>query len=327
MTRVAGLGSLGALGTICALALGGAGCVRSLEPERVATIEVRPGPFLREVEARGVLKAVKATPILVPPEVDRVQTIAWIAKDGAPLSAGQVIVRFDPYDARREAADGQADLAAARARLGKAAAEGAKNERDLEIDRELAEGDLTRAERFHLTDETVYSRRDIIESRLDRELSAVKVKLADERLAESGRLSAAALSLGGIDADKARLRITIADKGLRALSIEAPHDGLLVLERSWRGETTFVGDTVWPGQKLAELPDLSELEARVLVLEADGAGLKPGLRLGSRSRAGPRTCTRRPSARSNRSPSRASGDRRSSTSRRPCPFARPTPRS
>jgi multidrug efflux pump subunit AcrA (membrane-fusion protein) len=38
-----------------------------------------------------------------------------------------------------------------------------------------------------------------------------------------------------------------------------------------------VGDTLWPGQKPAELPDLSQLEAKVFVLEADGAGLQPGL--------------------------------------------------
>jgi hypothetical protein len=38
-----------------------------------------------------------------------------------------------------------------------------------------------------------------------------------------------------------------------------------------------VGNTLWPGQKVAELPDLSQLEAKVFVLEADGAGLKTGL--------------------------------------------------
>jgi hypothetical protein len=35
---------------------------------------------------------------------------------------------------------------------------------------------------------------------------------------------------------------------------------------------------VWPGQKLAEIPDLSSLDARVSVLEADAAGLVPDLR-------------------------------------------------
>ena len=57
----------------------------------------------------------------------------------------------------------------------------------------------------------------------------------------------------------------------------APHDGLLLLEKKWSGEPTFVGDSVWPGQKIAEIPDLSQVEAKVFVLEADAAGLKPGL--------------------------------------------------
>ena len=101
--------------------------------------------------------------------------------------------------------------------------------------------------------------------------------MAGRKLDASGKLSSAERALGEIDAGKARLKVEIAEKGLRSLRIAAPHDGLLVLERNWRGETPFVGDSVWPGQKIAELPDLSQLEAKVFVLEADGAGLKAGL--------------------------------------------------
>ena len=38
-----------------------------------------------------------------------------------------------------------------------------------------------------------------------------------------------------------------------------------------------VGNTLWPGEKVAEIPDLQELEAKVFALEADAAGLKSGL--------------------------------------------------
>jgi hypothetical protein len=100
--------------------------------------------------------------------------------------------------------------------------------------------------------------------------------VAGRKLDASGKLTSAERALGEIDAGKARLKVEIAEKGLRSLRITAPHDGLLVLERNWRGEVPFVGDTLWPGQKIAELPDLSQLEARVFVLEADGAGLKAG---------------------------------------------------
>ena len=39
---------------------------------------------MREVTAIGTLKAVKATPIVVPPESGRAQKVAFLARDGAP---------------------------------------------------------------------------------------------------------------------------------------------------------------------------------------------------------------------------------------------------
>jgi HlyD family secretion protein len=259
------------------LLLAGARLARRLDSDPVATFEVRPGRFVREVEARGTLKAVTATPIVAPMQSRRSQKVAFLAQDGSFLKQGDVVVEFDPYDAQREAADGQADLTAAHAKIDKAKAEGGKNERSIAIDRDVAKGDLSRAEQFKLTDETLYSRNQIIESRLSRELASTQLDVSGKRLTASGKLSAADRALGEIDAAKANFKLDMAHKSLSALRVVAPHDGLLVLERNWRGETTFVGDTLWPGQKVAELPDLSRLEARVFVLEADGAGLKPGL--------------------------------------------------
>jgi HlyD family secretion protein len=260
-----------------ALVLAGARLVSRLEEDQVATYEVRPVLFLREVEARGTLKAVEATPIVVPLQSRRAQKVAYLAADGAPLQKGDVVVEFDPYDARREEADSQADLTAARAKIEKAKAEGGKNERSIAIDRDVARGSLSRAEQFKLTDETLYSRNQIIESRLSRELAATQLEVASQRLAASGSLSAADRALGEIDAAKASVKLDRARQSLGSLRVTAPHAGLLVLERNWRGEVPMVGDTLWPGQKVAEIPDLSRLEARVFVLEADGAGLKPGL--------------------------------------------------
>jgi RND family efflux transporter MFP subunit len=258
-------------------ALVGAGLVRSLDSGDVATFEVRPGHFVREVEAQGTLKAVTATPIIAPVESGRPQKISFLARDGARVEEGETIVEFDPYDARREEADGLDDLAAAQARIARAEADGRKNERSHTLDRDVAREELDRAETFELTDEALYSRHKIIESQLDKELYATRADVAGDKLETSGELSKAETQLGRIDAGKARLQLDIAERSLRALRITAPHDGILILERTWRGEAPFVGDTLWPGQKIAEIPDLSELEAQVFVLEADGAGLKPGL--------------------------------------------------
>ncbi len=267
----------GAAVVVAALLGAGARLAGNGGPDGVATTVVGKGRFLREVTATGTLRAVRATPIVAPPQSGRQQKIAFLARDGTVLAEGDLVVEFDPWDAQREAADGQADLAAAAAKIEKTKAEGGKTAGALALDRDVAKEALSRAEEFQLTDEGLFSRNEIIESQLDRELFTKKADVAGRKLDTSGKLSAADRELGEIEAGKARVKLGNAARSLSALRILAPHDGLLVLEKNWRGETAFVGDSVWPGQKLAEIPDLSALEARVFVLEADAAGLKQGL--------------------------------------------------
>ena len=278
-------GARARLGVLAGVALGllllataGFRASRSLREVPVSTLPVSRGRFVREVVARGELKAVRATPILVPIETERGQTVASMARDGAPVEAGEVLIRFDPREAEREAADGRDDLTAARGKIDKARADGGKTQKSLSLERDLARQELDRARTFVLKDEALYSRHQIVESTLDRDLQEKKSGAAEKRLAASAKLGAAGEALGAIEADKATLRLRQAEQSLGALTVRAPHDGFFVLERGWSGETIHVGNTVWPGQKVAEIPDLRELEARVFALEADAAGLKSGLR-------------------------------------------------
>lgn len=243
----------------------------------VAVHEVQPGRFVREATATGSLKAVRATAVLAPRESNRPQTIAAVVADGSVVKAGDVVVRFDPYDAEREAADGRADLVAARGGVERARAEGEKTRRGLALDRDLAADQLDRSRTFEITDERLYSRHQVLEWGLDHALSEKRSTAAGRKLEVNDRLSDAKVSLGRIQVGQAELKVKQAEQSLRASTVAAPHDGLLVLERSWSGDIMQVGQTLWPGQKVAEIPDLSELEARVYVLEADAAGLKPGL--------------------------------------------------
>ncbi len=251
-------------------ALAGARLVLSLDPDPVATYEVRSGRFVREVEAPGSLKAVRATPIVAPVESGRPQKRAFLAKDGAVVEEGETVAEFDPYDAEKEEADGRDDLTAAQAKLARAEAEATKNQRSHVLDRDVAKAGLDRSSTFQLTDAYLYARHAIVESQLDKDLYAARADVAGRKLEASDDLGAVERELGRIDEGKAQLKLDIDEKTLRSLRITAPHDGILVLARNWRGEAPFVGDTLWPGQKVAEIPDLSELEA-------DGAGLKSGL--------------------------------------------------
>jgi multidrug resistance efflux pump len=270
---------LAAAGGVALAALGGAGALRSRGEAGAfagAVIEARPGPFVRAVEAEGVLAAIQATPVVAPPSGGRSQTVVWLAEDGGRVRAGDVVVRFDPTGARRELEDGRSDAAAARHKLERARVEGEAKTRGLALDRDVAAQESAGADELAARDPTIFSRHEILASELDRGLAETRKIVAERKLAASASLVGAQQGLAQVESGKAANAISRAEQGLRALEVRAPHDGLLLLTRDWRNETVRVGETVWPGEKLAEIPDLRALQARVYVLEADAGGLEAG---------------------------------------------------
>lgn len=243
-----------------------------------AVAEVHAGPFVRAVEAEGLLAAVQATPVVAPPASGRQQTIAWLAADGSRVRAGDVVVRFDPTDMNRELQDGRSDAEAARHKLARARVEGEAKSRGLTLDRDVAAEESAGADELAPRDPAIFSRHEILTSELERGLVETRRRAAESKLAASTGLADAQLGLAQVESDKAASAIGRAERGLHALEVRAPHDGLLLLTRDWRSDTVRVGETVWPGEKLAEIPDLRALQARVYVLEADAGGLEVGRR-------------------------------------------------
>lgn len=76
---------------------------------------------------------------------------------------------------------------------------------------------------------------------------------------------------------------------LTKLEVSAPHDGLLVYEKNWRGEKPRVGKSLWPGSKLAKLPDLSQLQAKLFVLESEAGSVTVGDKAEIRLDSAPQT--------------------------------------
>ncbi|MES1240746.1 MAG: efflux RND transporter periplasmic adaptor subunit [Acidobacteriota bacterium] len=244
--------------------------------ERVPTETVEPRDFARVVPADGVLRAVRSTPVSVPAGAPGPFRIGWVADDGIRVRAGDPVVRFDPSDIEKELADAADELAGARLKAEKERAHGLAEVRKVERDLALALEELAAAREFRKKDELVFSRAEIAESEIDQELARQRESHARENRRDRESLSGTELDLLGIDMRKAETRIRRARGALAALTVTAPHDGVLVLNRNWRGETIRVGDTVWNSQPLAEIPELASMEAEVYVLEADAGGIAPG---------------------------------------------------
>lgn len=261
---------------ILLVVLAGSVAARKTVEPLVPTHTVTRGRFLNEVLADGLLHAVHSTVVGVPAEHRRSMRVAWLAPPGV-VKTGDVLVRFDPSEVEREYQDGSSDRQSAANRKDKARIEGDRATETLRLDRDLVHDELERAEDVSVTDETIFSRNEILDSRIDRTLLRKRLDATDAKRGPTKRLAETDAALAEIERRKADIRMTQAERSLKALSILAPHDGILVFPMSWRGDAIAVGDTVWPGQPIAELPDLSALEARVFVLEGDAAGLSTEL--------------------------------------------------
>jgi multidrug resistance efflux pump len=260
------------------IAVGGCGVGLGGEPE-VPTVEVsRHATFTRRVTAEGYLEAVEATPVTAPQDSEMAMKIAWIAEEGASIEAGEVVVRFDPEEMQRQLDDSQGDLESALLSIQKErdAGRSAVSKRDQSAAQ--AEREITAATEFEPDDDGVLSRNQLIDSQIDIELAQAKSKHAHAVKRVERAVTNSRVELLEITKRQAENEVRRAKDALAHLEVQAPHAGIWVLERDWRGQTHGLGDTVWPGQKLAELPLVANMQAALFALEADAGDLEPGLR-------------------------------------------------
>jgi HlyD family secretion protein len=244
-------------------------------PDAVPTHTVKQEPFVRRVIAEGNLRAVKATPVSAPQSGGSFgpMKIAWLAPDGAAVKAGEVVVRFDPTEPEKQLRDGQADLAVASAKLAEEEIKSKTAVQGRDSAADLAGAELEQQRKFQSKDKEIFARNTIVEAEIDEKLAGAKQQHAEQTKHIERKLAQSKAGVIGVQKQKAQITISHAKTALSSMEVKAPHDGILVLRRNWRGELPRVGEQMWPGQKIAEIPLLDTMEAEVFVLEVDGNGI------------------------------------------------------
>lgn len=266
-----------ALAVVAALGGGGWYVVHRGGPakDEVPTQTVKKEAFTRRVTAEGNLRAVKATPVSAPQSGGDFgpMKIAWLAPDGSAVKAGDVVVRFDPSEPEKQLREGQADLAAADAKLAEEQIKSKTAVQGRDSAADLAGAELEQQRKFQSKDKEIFSRNQIVESEIDEKLAGAKQQHAEQTKQIERKLAQSKAGVIAVEKQKAQITIAHAQAALKSMEVRAPHDGILVLRRNWKGELPRVGEQLWPGQKIAEIPLLDTMEAEVYVLEVDGNGI------------------------------------------------------
>jgi multidrug efflux pump subunit AcrA (membrane-fusion protein) len=265
------------------LAIGGAsaGVYRMRLANAVVSFPVAPvrkGDFEVIIRCRGELKAARSVQVYAPvvPQL----RIAWLAPSGAVIHQGDVMIRFDSSAAEQQLQQKEAALQQAQASLDQAVAQS-------RITADQDKSDLADAQ-FNVEKATLeVSKQEIVgeiqaaESRIDLGLRQQKLKVAQATAdlhAASDRSRIGSLTRvrdnnqNDVDITKARIAQMV---------IKAPFTGFLTFSINYsqgfgNSKPYKVGDSVFSGMVLAEIPDLETLEMEGKIEEIDRGRMTVG---------------------------------------------------
>ena len=234
--------------------------------------QARKGEFQVIVSCRGELVAGKSVLIAAPTNVPDLR-ITWIAPQGEPVKPGTPILRFDDSGAKRQLQEKEATLRQAEASLDQAIAEARINEAKDNLDLAAAQQAIERAS-LDVQKAEIVSALQAAEYKLDLTLAQEKRRVQE---ATNGLNRASAESKEASlrsQRDKAQAEVELTKKRIGQMTVEAPSDGVLTylmnFSQGWVNARPFkVGDNVWAGSAVAEIPDLNTFNMKAQVEEMD----------------------------------------------------------
>lgn len=242
--------------------------------------QAKKGEFLVMVTCRGELVAGKSVVITAPTNVPDLR-IVWMIPQGESVKPGTQILRFDDSSAKRQLQEKEAALGQAQASVDQAIAEARINEEKDNLELAAARHAVEKAKLDVLRAEVV-SALQAAEYKVELGLAEDKLRVlaATARLnLTSGQSKIASLES---QRDKAKSEVDVTKDRISRMTVTAPSEGvvtyLMNFSQGWVNARPFkVGDNVWPGSSVAEIPDLTTLEMKAKVEEMDRSRIAVGL--------------------------------------------------
>lgn len=258
------------------LAIGGAyaGVYKLRQAQGAVELPVAParkGEFLVIVRCRGELKAERSVSVYTPmiPNL----RIAWMVPAGEKVEAAEPIIRFDSSSAQQDLMQKEAALRQAQATLDQAAAQ-AKITAEQDASNVADAGFTVERARLEASKQEIVSRIQGEEAKIDFGVAESKLKVQEATVALHAASDKSRIASLTRLRDQAQSDVDVTKARLTQMEIKSPNAGVLVFYMNYsQGGTNArpfkVGDNVFGGMGLAEIPDLSTLEMDAKVEEID----------------------------------------------------------
>ena len=254
----------------------------SATAQTIRTATVTRGEFVRTLRVTGTTEAtqsyVVAAPTLTGGNLGSL-IITHMARAGARVKKGDLLVEFDRQAQIKNALDKQAEYEDLVEQIKKSQADQAITRAKDESELHAAEDGMKSAE--------LETRRNEVVSKIDAEKNLTNLEEAKARLAQlqetfqlKRQASTAAIKVLEIQRDRAKAAMEHSRSNADRMSIRAPLEGNVVLNSIWKGNQMGEiqeGDEVRPGVPFMQVINPQAMQVRARINQADVPWLDIGL--------------------------------------------------
>ncbi|WP_286234462.1 efflux RND transporter periplasmic adaptor subunit [Thalassotalea sediminis] len=234
---------------------------------------VKHDQFSIQVPAKGELFAAKATVINAPISRSGSQVLAWLAPEYTFVKQGEIIAKFDGEVMTKSKEAKLNELNMTLQDIQDKSGQLNKELTSINKDIALVGEEKTFADKFAIDDERILSKLEILESMQDSQYLGTKQNYLEWKEGNFSESSSGEMSLLEMKKTQHQTNLNMLKDSLSKLEIKAPHDGMIVYKSNWRGEKSRPGQLYWPGQKIAELPDIQKMKVKLFVAEKEAIDL------------------------------------------------------
>lgn len=248
-------------------------CGGSSNPAGTQSVSESPGV----VSVTGELRSANSR-FFGPPAIPDMwnYTISFMAPDGARVKPGQPVLRFDAQELMTKVRDKRNALNEKEKELEKQAILGKEQLAELRLRVEEARAALDKAALKAEIPVELLASRDYRQNQLQLEYARVTLALREEELAKEERIQQTEIEI--LERETAVLRAETGqlEASIASMTIKSPIEGVVIHATDRRNNKMTVGDNVWMGRRVIELPDLRLLELHLEVPERESARIAEG---------------------------------------------------
>ena len=220
------------------------------------------------IKVNGELKALK-TDNFSPPKIKGVwkYTIAYMAADGSIIKPGMPVLMFKTDDIQTKLIDAKGKLQIKRSEIRNKNVNKAELFENKKITIEEKKMELDKATRKSELPKSLLAKNDYAENQLKFELAIKEYQWAKEdyKLAQQKSITEEQILNAAIT--KLESEVSGFEAAIKRMKMFSKSEGVVMQKSGWNGNKFAIGDSVYGGQRVAEIANLQEIIALLEVSE------------------------------------------------------------